>query len=260
MTEKNEGAVRTVQRALTVLECFDFENRELSFTDIVQRIDLPKSTVSRLISTLELEGFLERDIDTSKFKLGHRVYLLGLIAGETMDIRNISVPYMDKMTKLTGETTNLYILENYDRVCIAQVESPMPIKQLVKVGERFPIWAGATGRSILAQLDEDTWHEMIKELRQFTDKTVVNPDDFINNLKEIRKSGYALSLGEKYNEVGCIAAPIFNYSGVMGCISISGPVYRFPEDISNFAKLVTESAIDISHKLGFKEKRTVFLE
>lgn len=260
MTEKSDGSVRTVQRALKVLECFDFQNKELSFTDIVHKIELPKSTVSRLLSTLESEGFLVKDIDTSKYKLGHSIYLLGLVAGETMDIRNISIPYMDKMTKLTGETANLYILENYDRVCIAQVESPKPIKQLVKVGERFPIWAGATGRTILAQLEEDIWYEMIKELKQFTEKTVVNPEDFITNLREIRKNGYALSLGEKYNEVGCIAAPIFNYNGVMGCISISGPVYRFPDDITNFANLVIESASSISQKLGFREKRTVFLE
>lgn len=258
--EKKENSIRSVQRALGILECFDWNNRELTFSDIVEKIDLPKSTTSRILATLENEGFLVRDQDTQRYKLGHTMYLLGIVAKESMDIRTISLPFIENMTKLTNETSNLYILENYDRVCIAQKESPMPIKQLVKVGERFPIWAGATGRSILAHLDESIWYEMIKELKQFTEHTVVDPEMFIQDLRDIRAKGYSLSLGEKFNEVGCIAAPIFNDGGVIGCISISGPVYRFPEDITYFAKLVTDSASSISHRLGYREKRPVYLE
>ena len=257
---KSENSIRSVQRALNILECFDWNHRELSFSEIVEKIALPKSTTSRILSTLENEGFLIRDQDTQKYKLGHTMYLLGIVAKDSMDIRSVSLPFMENMTKQTNETSNLYILENYDRVCIAQKESPMPIKQLVKVGERFPIWAGATGRSILANLDESVWHEMIKELKQFTERTVVDPDKFIEDLREIRINGYSLSLGEKFHEVGCIAAPIFDEGGVIGCISISGPVYRFPKDITDFARLVTDAASTISHRLGYREKRPVYLE
>lgn len=259
--EKNENNIRSIQRALKILECFDLEQKELTFTEIVEKIELPKSTTSRILSTLEYEGFLIRDQDTQKYKLGHTMYLLGLVARESMDIRTISLPYMENMTKQTNETSNLYILEGLDRVCIAQIESPMPIKQLVKVGERFPIWAGATGKSILAYLDESIWYDMIKELKQFTEHTVVDPDMFINELKDIRSKGYSLSLGEKYHEVGCIAAPLFNESKkVIGCISISGPVYRFPEDIDFFASLVTDASSEISYKLGYRKTRPVYLE
>lgn len=258
--EKGENNIRSIQRALNILECFDWNHRELIFTEIVEKIGLPKSTTSRILSTLEYEGFVVRDQDTQKYKLGHTMYLLGLIARESMDIRTVSIPFMEKMTKITDETSNLYLLENYDRVCIAQIESPKPIKQLVKVGERFPIWAGATGRSILAQLDESIWHDMEKELKQFTEKTVVDPEKFINDLRQIRKKGYSLSLGEKFDEVGCVAAPIFNENGIVGCISISGPVYRFPDDITNYASLVTDAASSISYRLGYREKRSAYLE
>lgn len=258
--EKNESSIRSIQRALGILECFDLNHRELSFTEIVEKIKLPKSTASRILSTLENEGFLIRDADTQKYKLGYIIYLLGTVAKETMDIRSISIPFMESMTKKTNETSNLYILENFDRVCIAQVESPMPIKQLVKIGERFPIWAGATGRSILAQLDESIWKDMAGELKKFTEKTVVDPISFIEDLREIRINGFSLSLGEKFQEVGCVAAPIFNESGVIGCISISGPVYRFPEDITEYANMVMDSAKKISYRLGYREKRSAFLE
>lgn len=257
---KYETGIRSIQRALNILECFDWNNRELTFTEIVNRVELPKSTTSRILTTLEMEGFLIRDEDSQKYKLGHSIYLLGLVARESMDIRSISVPFMEKMTKLTNETVNLYILEDYERVCIAQVESPMPVKQLIKLGERFPIWAGATGRSILAQLDESIWYDMISDLVQFTEKTVVEPVAFIEDLRDIRIKGYSLSIGEKFQEVGCVAAPIFNDNGVIGCISISGPAYRFPEDITDYANLVMDSASKISLRLGYREKRSAYLE
>lgn len=255
-----DTGIRSIQRALNILECFDWDNRELTFSQIVEKISLPKSTTSRILATLEGEGFLLRDPDTMKFKLGHTMYLLGLVAKESLDIRSISIPFMNKMTKLTNETSNLYILENFDRVCIAQVQSPMPIKQTVKVGERFPIWAGATGRSILAFMDESIWCDMVKELKQFTDKTVVNPDEFMDDLKQIRGKGFSVSMGEKFVEVGCVAAPIFNATRVIGCISVSGPVYRFPEDTTAYSNMVVEAAQSISHKLGYREKRSAFLE
>ena len=258
--EKGDNNIRSVQRALGILECFNWSHRELSFTEIVDRIDLPKSTTSRILATLEAEGFLIRDVDNQKYKLGQKLYLLGIIARESLDIRNISMPFMEDMTKKTKETSNLYILEDFDRVCIAQVESPMPVKQLVKIGERFPIWAGATGRSILAQLDESIWHQMGKELKQITERTVVDPKAFIEDLREIRQKGFSLSLGEKFQEVGCVAAPIFNENGVLGCISISGPVYRFPEDITEYANMVMDAADKISYKLGYREIRSAFLE
>lgn len=259
MSEKN--IIRSIQRALKILECFDLEHMELTFSQIVEMINLPKSTTSRILSTLEHEGFLIRDSDTQKYKLGYTMHLLGLVAKESMDIRTISIPYMENMTKITNETSNLYILEELDRVCIAQVESPAPIKQLVKIGERFPIWAGATGKSILAFLDESIWYDMAKDLKQFTENTVTDPVEFVDELKEIRQKGYSLSLGEYYNEVGCIAAPIFDENRkVIGCISMSGPVYRFPKDTEYFARLITDSASNISYKLGYREKRPIYLE
>lgn len=260
MVEHIDNNIKSVQKALSLLQCFSLQDNELAFSQLVEKTQLPKSTTSRILSTLEFEGFLVRDVATQKYRLGHTMFLLGLVARESMDSRTIALPYMENMTKLTGETSNLYILEDYDRVCIAQVESPKPIKQLVKLGERFPIWAGATGRSILAQLDESVWQEMVKEIKQFTDKTLIDHDQFILDLKEIRLKGYSVSMGEKFQEVGCVAAPVFNDAGVIGCISISGPVYRFPEDITNYANLVTDSATKISRSLGYKEKRSAFLE
>lgn len=260
MIDKNEGNIRSVIRALKLLQCFSLEHLELTFTEIAQKTGLSKSTASRILATLESEKFLLRDPDTGKYKLGNIIYLLGLVAKESMDLISISKPYLEAMTKETNETSNLYVLDNLERVCVAQVESPKPLKRLVKVGERFPVWGGATGRSILAFLDESYWHRMVKELKGFTEKTIVNPEEFIDDLKKIKENGYSVSMGEKFDEIGCIAAPIFDDSNVIGSISISGPVYRFPDDLTDLINLVRDSAIKISNSLGYKEKKQNFLE
>lgn len=259
--ENNENSVRSIQRALRILLCFNWEERELTLTEISEKIGLAKSTVSRLLTTLEIEGFLVKDGRINRYKLGHNIYYLGLVAKESLDLRVISRPIMKEITELTQETTNLYILDNLDRVCFDQVESPLSVKRSVKIGERFPVWAGATGKVILANLDETVWYDMIKELRPLTEKTIVDPDEFINELRRIKENGYAVSVGEKEYEVGCVAAPIFDVNRrVIGCVSISGPSFRFPTDTDYFCSLVVDAARKISRQLGYYEKTPAYLE
>ncbi|MBB6215285.1 DNA-binding IclR family transcriptional regulator [Anaerosolibacter carboniphilus] len=262
MTEKsNENSVRSIQRALNILLCFNWDERELTLTEIAEKIGLAKSTVSRLLTTLELEGFISKDQKTNRFKLGHNIYYLGLIAKESLDIRKISRPIMEEIGRASQETVNLYLLENRERVCLEQVESPQPIKKSEKIGERVSIWQGATGRSILANLKENVWYEMIKELRPITEDTIADPDAFITELKKVKERGYAVSVGEKNAEVGCIAAPIFDaHRKVIGCLAISGPRFRFPENIDYYSELVVDGAKKISNQLGYYEISPGYME
>jgi DNA-binding IclR family transcriptional regulator len=262
MAEKSsENSVRSIQRALNILLCFNWDERELTLTEIVEKIGLAKSTVSRLLTTLELEGFISRDPQTSRYKLGHNMYYLGLIAKESLDIRKVSRPIMEEIGQASQETVNLYLLDDRERVCFEQVESPQAIKKSERIGERVSIWQGATGRSILAHLKEDIWHEMIKELRPITEDTIAEPKAFIVELNQIREKGYAVSVGEKNAEVGCVAAPIFDaHKKVIGCLSISGPRFRFQENIEDYSKLVVEGARKISNQLGYFETSPRYME
>lgn len=252
MKEPGENNVRSINRALQILKCFNWNEREFTLTEISQKVDLAKSTTSRLLSTLESEGFVKRNERTNHYKLGNAIYFLGLIAKESLDLRQVSQPIMEEICQATKETVNLYLLDNLEKVCFNQVESPLAIKRYVRIGERSPIWYGATGKSILAYLDENTWHDEQKKLKSYTEKTIVDPNEFITELKNIKARGYAVSVGEKEHDVGCVAAPVFdNTKKVIGCISISGPQYRFPEDTDYFVSLVVDGAMRISNKLGY---------
>lgn len=258
---KSESSVRTLSRALAILKAFTWDEREMTLTEIAEKIGLAKSTTLRLLAALEEEGFIFKNSKTNRYKLGFDLYYLGLIAKESLDIRSVSRPHMENITHQTRETTNLYLLDHRDRVCFEQVESPMAIKRTVRIGERFPIWAGATGRSILAFMDPQVWTEMTRELVPLTEHTVTDPQMFIQELEKIRRQGYAVSVSEKDYEVGCVAAPIFDATQkVIGCLSISGPKFRFPEETDLFAKLLTEAAEQISRKLGYHVKSNAFHE
>ena len=258
---KSEPTVRTLSRALSILMSFTWDDRELSLTQISEKIGLAKSTTLRLLVALEAEGFIEKNFRTNHYKLGHNLYYLGLIAKDSLDIRTVSRPFMENITQLTKETTNLYLLDHEDRICFDQVESPLAIKRTVRVGERYPIWVGATGKSILAFMDLPVWEKMKARLEPITEFTVADPEAFIQELERIRSMGYAVSVGEKDYEVGCVAAPIFGASQkVIGCISISGPKFRFPADTDYFAKLVLDAAHQISRQLGYYSKHLMYAE
>lgn len=258
---KSEPTVRTLSRALSILMAFTWDDRELSLTQISEKIGLAKSTTLRLLGALESEGFIEKNFRTNHYKLGHNLYYLGLIAKDSLDIRTVSRPFMENITQLTKETTNLYLLDHYDRICFDQVESPLAIKRTVRIGERYPIWAGATGKSILAFMDREMWVKMKDRLEKITEWTVADPETFILELEKIRAMGYAVSVGEKDYEVGCVAAPIYDASQhVIGCLSISGPKFRFPADTEYFAKLVLDASRQISRQLGYYSNNSMYAE
>ena len=256
MTEKNnDSGVRSIQRALNILLCFNWKERELTLTEITEKIGLAKSTTSRLLMTLEAEGFIKRDPNTSKYSLGHNIYYLGLVAKENMAINKVARPIMEEINKVTKETINLYLLDGMEAVCNYQIESPLPIRQAAKIGERSPLWSGASGRAILSALEEDTWYEMAKVLKAYTANTITDPNVFIDILKNTKEKGFVVSIGEKNDEVGCIAAPIFDaHSKVIGSIAISGPAFRFPEDTELFSRLILDGARRVSRQLGYNEE------
>lgn len=243
--------VRSIERALKILLCFNSECTELTMTEIARKMELAKSTTSRLIVTLENLRFLKKD-QNNKYTLGYNIYNLGRIAKENIDFIEISRPTLQEISKRSKETVILYAVDKGDRVCLDHVESPLVIKRTVKDGERFPLWEGASGRCLLANLDETLWTKMSKKLSRITDTTISDPKEFIYELEKILKLGYAVSYGESDGEIACISAPIFNRDRkLMACLSISGPRFRFPENEDNFVQLALEGALSISKQLGY---------
>ena len=246
-TDKTDSGLRTVQRALDILFCFSVEEQELNLTEIANRINLAKSTTTRLLATLEQNNLIYKNPDTLKYKLGHALFYLGHVAKKSIGIVEFAKPIMQRIRDETRETVNLYVLEGTYRVCIEQYEGLQSVKHLVRIGEQLPLWAGAGGKVLLAY-QPASFQEQIFQ-------SVPSPERLESlrlELPEIRKEQCAASIDEREVGSAAVAAPIFNLDQeVRACLSISGPSSRFtPEAIRAFKNIAREGAREISRYLG----------
>jgi len=250
--EKAESGLRTVQRALDILYCFTLEQQELSLTEIANKIQLAKSTTTRLLSTLEQNNFIVKDPDTLKYRLGQGLYYLGYIAGKSIEIKELAKPVMQRLRDETRETVNLYVLENDSRVCIEQCEGLQSVRHLVKIGEKLPLWAGAGGKVLLAYQSDDFQNRIFEQV-----PSRERLETLQRELPQIKSERCASSIDEREVGSAAVAAPIFHINHeVKACLSISGPTNRFtPETIDRLKQLVKRGAMAISEKLGYQEKR-----
>jgi IclR family KDG regulon transcriptional repressor len=114
LRKSDENNVRSINRALQILKCFTWNERRFTLTEIAKKVDLPKSTTSRLLATLENEGFIRRDSGSNYYKLGYEIYFLGLIAKESLDLGQISRPIMEEIGQATKEILR-HILYSHNR-------------------------------------------------------------------------------------------------------------------------------------------------
>ncbi|MFP3844976.1 IclR family transcriptional regulator [Priestia filamentosa] len=252
--EKENGGqgIRTVQRALDILACFDEKQPQLNLTQISEKIGLAKSTTTRLLSTLEQNGYVEKDLSTLKYKLGKQIYYLGHIAGKSIELKTIAKPIMEKLRDETKETINLHTLEGIYRVCIEQALGLNTISHSIKIGVKHPLWAGAGGKALLAFQNE--------EFIQMVLETAVNPrPQLMDELEEIKTVYFCSSIDEEEIGSSAVSAPIFDINGVVkASLSISGPTSRFSqENITNYQKIVKDAAFLISSKMGYVHQEKV---
>lgn len=239
--EQEKGTVRAVERALDILLCFAGTETELGLSDIAKRIGLHKSTVHRLLASLESKGFIRRHPQTEKYRLGWSVLELVSNVYQSDDLSSIVSPEMTRLRDLLGETISLYVLSGIERIRIQAVESQQPVRRVANVGRRLPLYVGASGKVLLAYSSE----ELLEEL--MTDSSwppELSRDEFRHALGQVREAGYAVSIEEREPGAAAVAAPIRDRKGVaVAALSISGPVDRFtPEAVERFAQEVRKSA------------------
>lgn len=239
--EQEKGTVRAVERALDILLCFAGTETELGLSDIAKRIGLHKSTVHRLLASLESKGFIRRHPQTEKYRLGWSVLELVSNVYQSDDLSSIVSPEMTRLRDLLGETISLYVLSGIERIRIQAIESKQPVRRVANVGRRLPLYVGASGKVLLAYSSE----ELLEEL--MTDSSwppELSRDEFRQALQQVREAGYAVSIEEREPGAAAVAAPIRGRNGeAVAALSISGPVDRFtPEAVERFAQEVRKSA------------------
>ena len=257
--------IRSVERALSILQLFAAEKGELSASEISRKLGLPQSTAFRLLVTLAASGFVEQNPENDRYRLGVGCLALGSTFLANSDLRQRSIPYLERLRDETGETVHLGILDGYDVVYLDQLPGLHPIGLMSsKVGAHAPSYCTGLGKALLAFLPEEQINAYIQKvtLVPFTPNTITNPSELLSELSRVCEQGYSFDNEEHEQGVGCIAAPVFDHKGVVAAISIAGPAERIiagraGDSEGRLVQLVTQTAAEISVQLGAKSASRV---
>ena len=245
---KSEGQkmlIRSVVRAFAVFDCFSEDAQRLTLHQICQKLDLPKSTVFRLLNTLVEIGYLHH-MDDQSYCISFRVMRLASLVPSILDVRQASKSELRRLGELTGETVSLSILKGTERVVLDVVESPSRLRSIVRVGEVVGLQTGAVGRVFLGFQGQPLIDAV------FAKGGI--PDTLAADLAEVRAQGYACSDGDRVIGASGMAAPIFDLHGVCEyCVSVAGPESRIIERRDEIGELLIASTSRISRLFGHSE-------
>jgi IclR family acetate operon transcriptional repressor len=256
-SSKNVGSktssVQSIERAIAILKAFSLEKEELGVTELSQRLNLHKSTVSRLVASLQREGLVEENPVTRKYRLGVALVTLGGLVLQRLDVTQVARPLMQALADTTQETVSLAVRDRDEVVTIAQFPSPQPVKHIGWVGRRVSFHCTSTGKVLLAYLPMAEQKAIIaRGLPRYTLNTIVSSDLLCRELTRVREQGYAVSQEEFETGLNEVAAPICDHTqGVVAAISVSGPAFRLSaECFSTVASHAQQAALSLSLQLG----------
>jgi DNA-binding IclR family transcriptional regulator len=251
----DDAAVRSVDRAAALLVCLADADGSASVTDLSHSLDLHKSTVSRLLSTLERRGLVEQDRESGHFRLGVGIIRLAQSAERTLDLRAIALPEMEALAKATHETVSLEVFDGVAAaVAICQIDGPNLTPMPDITGRPVAMHAIASGKVLLASLPERTVLSIARRgLVRYTQRTITDPRALLEELATIRRRGYAVAIGEWDERLTAAAVPICDARGsVIATVVVWGAAARVtPGTLPTLVTAARDAAQQISTKLGW---------
>ncbi|MGQ0850047.1 MAG: IclR family transcriptional regulator [Actinomycetota bacterium] len=238
------AGVQSVERAFDLLRALAVAPAGL--TDLAARSDLPKSTVARLLGTLEVMGAVARDEDGRTYRIGMGLVELAGAIDASAELATAIRPHLIALADRTGEAAGFSVPNGYTMHYLVHVESPNPVQVRDYTGLTVPIHVGPSGLCIMAHWPtEELGHYLRRSLERFTDNTMTDPDLLRARLADVRSTGFCWIYEEFAEGINSVAAPIFDVFGhTMGAIHVHGPSYRFParQHAADIARVVVESA------------------
>ncbi|GAB4404144.1 MAG: IclR family transcriptional regulator [Anaerolineales bacterium] len=256
MQAKHETAqeeTRTVAKALDVLLCFSHSEPELSLTEISARLGIHKSTMHRLLGTLEAKRFVQRDPETGRYRLGTRILELAFLVMEHNDLQQRARPHLYRLVEQCQETVDLSVLDGTHVVYLEVVESPHRVKLAARPGQRLPVHSTASGKAFLAFVPPHELDRLLpEELTRYTESTLATREALLKDLEATRERGFAVSSQEYEAGINAVAAPVLDMRGYpIAAVAVAGPAFRLtPERILEIAPAVRATAEAIARDVG----------
>lgn len=222
------ATVQSVERAFSILEVVSRVTSGV--TEIAERVDLPKSTVARLLSTLEDIGAVERAPDSAQYRLGRRLPEMCGPVDLTAQLSLTLRPHLERLAMQLGEATGFGVPDGQAVRVVSQVESPNPVQVRDYTGEVFPAHVGAPGVCIMAEWPErEVRRYLSRPLVAYTEHTMVHPQQVYERIVQVQRDRYCWVHEEFAEGISSVASVVRDPRGrVLGALHAHGPTYRFP--------------------------------
>ncbi|MEX2562767.1 MAG: IclR family transcriptional regulator [Nitriliruptoraceae bacterium] len=245
--------VQSVDRAVTAMEILARDGWA-GVTDVANELDIHKSTVFRLLATLERRGVVEQHQETQKYRLGFAVLRFASAVRSSLDLVRAARPVCDRLSRRTDETVTVAVLEDRDVVNIHQVNLSAHRVTVDWLGSHTPLHCTSGGKVLLAFAPLDVRTELLQgRLSTYTPRTITDRAVLIEQLGDVVERGYATTVEELEEGLNAVAAPVRGPDGeVVASLSVSGPSYRLePERMPEVGAITMEAAAEMSRRLGF---------
>ena len=255
--ESPSYSIRAIGRAIQVLDCFSFQQKDHTMGELARETRLSQSTVFRILQTLEKRKLVAYDPPSNSYSLGIKLLELGGIVFSSISLRKAASPFLDQLEARINHTVLIAILEGGELVYIDKRAGDEPIRLTSEVGKRRPPFFGMLGKTLMAYLPEKEVDELLRRypLEKVAPRSITDPRKFKRNLKEIREKGYTYEYSEAVDGVIGIAAPVRNHlRKVVAAIGTAFPAFSVDDRrIKEIIHLITDTAKEISSSLGFIE-------
>jgi IclR family transcriptional regulator, KDG regulon repressor len=252
--------VPAIDRAVQILEILSSTPRGISLAELTVQTGIPKSTLFRILFTMQKFSIVTEDKERKVFSLGMKLIDWGNAAIEKIDLKSIAHPHLVTLAYETKESFYLTLMDNYEVIIVDRVDTPEVWGIVARLGTRSPFHCTATGQVMTADLHEEDLEHLIKEkgLRRFTPKTITSASVLRKKLKKVREQGFAVCDREYKHDLIAIAVPVTEHSGkVIASLMTAIPANKSKDDknlIDNLIRALKREGLNISRKLGYNKE------
>jgi len=248
--------IQSLIRAMNILEALKEPGKSFSLAELSEILDLPPSTIHRILQTFCSKNYVIRDEKTHLYQLGPALISLGMAASHNVKLQKVAPPFLKKLSSTTKEDTFLVILAGFKGLVLQKVEGPNNLKVIEKFGYEVDLHCGAIRKSLLAYQSDAFIRDYIEHgLSRHSDKTITNAETLLQQLQNIRENGVSVSCGEYIRDAMGVGAPVFGKDGsVVASMGLIAPMSRVDSKRVEFLKKeVKRCAQELSCNLGYHE-------
>ena len=228
----DKSTVHSLAKGFRVLEAFTADQTEMGLAEVARAAGLDNGSAFRFLNTLVQLGYLEKVLDTKRFRLTLKCLDLGFSAIARSDLRTLARPLLRGLVGDTIEAASIAVCDGAEIVYVERVQAGLARLGIeVRIGSRAPVYSTAVGQVILAHLPRDRQIALLDAVprRKLTPSTLVSLDALLERLADIRTKGFALSDQENVAGLRVLAAPILDSDGVpLAALSVSAPAFAMP--------------------------------